>query len=246
MLFYFLFLELIIYPISLFYYSTYSGYVKIDDYVESSLEWSRCLFQYFYSVTDNSYLETCGWQPKSYLSVAGAQGPALAITFLSAIVIFLITLNKEVRGFWSQAFAPIIHYLGLESLLARIPWPNSNAVWTKLGFKPSSVLSTVSTSSYYEDSSVSVNPKEKKVGTAPSIAKKLMEISLGTMLPRKFQKNNSVLPSSSSDSYATVSIQGEQDSDSERQVFVAEIVPEDDDKVVTSTASEGRVVLDNV
>lgn len=119
MLFLFLLLQMIIYPVGLFYYNTLIFYVNIDGYKSSAAEWTACLFSHFHHADDSAYLEFCGIKPSNTVNVSTNMSAPLGMNFIAGMLIFVITLNKDARAFWIKHLHRLLALLGLKWLHQR-------------------------------------------------------------------------------------------------------------------------------
>jgi hypothetical protein len=159
MLFLFLILELTIFPISIFFYGTKLAYVDSSAYLDSSDEWMLCLYRTFISSADSGYLGTCGDHPAKRVSVAALVVPSLTVNYLSAVFLFIITLNKEARAFWMK----LTHLdFALPVLAKHLPWlaKAAECLKTKVAPRMRFFSSAVTTISVESDSS-SANKVQK-------------------------------------------------------------------------------------
>lgn len=150
MLFLFMALEIVIYPVSIFLFYTKWYYVDADYYITGSIDWIACLFTHFTTSSDTTYLDICGTVPAVRISVDSMLTAFLFSAYLTSIVIFMITLNKEVKEFWWNFFIAIITFSGIKGGLNLLHIPImgylSMAKYTSQSANPSVAESDLSVS----------------------------------------------------------------------------------------------------
>jgi uncharacterized membrane protein len=118
MLILFLLLLALVSPISQFYYLTYLNVTQFPTIVAGMNTWANCIFQKFTTSADTSYLDICGMVPPDRISLGESMAFGNITTYLNCVVLFVITLNKEVKAFWWTLFVYVLSWLGIKPLIA--------------------------------------------------------------------------------------------------------------------------------
>eukprot|EP01031_Cornospumella_fuschlensis_P028076 gene28076-33902_t len=273
MLFLFLFVQLAIYPVTLFLLFTYHGFVMVDTYVESFQDWVRCVFAEYSPSTLDTYLQTCGMHPAERPSVLVVTIPYLVVNLVGGLLLICITMNKEVRQFYAKAFDSFLQTVGLTKLLGGFVPEEGKKMWKKiLAPKATSYFSTTSASSYSEDSQASGSETRKKGasrcwdsvlggGNAAKVDEKavkgwggkILELSLTLKYKGKYAASNTkvvpVMPSPSSHGEITIVggevivEEGGEAEDSGLNLFQAQQGDEGTDRLFTGKEKERGEML---
>jgi hypothetical protein len=118
MLILFLLLLTLVSPISQFYYLTYLNVTQFPTIVAGMNTWANCIFQKFTTSADTSYLDICGMVPPDRISLGESMAFGNITTYLNCVVLFVITLNKEVKAFWWTLFVYVLSWLGIKPFIA--------------------------------------------------------------------------------------------------------------------------------
>jgi hypothetical protein len=118
MLILFLILEMLVNPPRIFGGYLYMGYLQVDNYIDSINEWSQCIFSKYVTNSNSHYLDICGMTPSERPSPMDTMIILLFVTYANAVLLFIITLNKEVKAFWWTLFIKVISSLGIRDTLA--------------------------------------------------------------------------------------------------------------------------------
>lgn len=123
MLFLFLLLSVFIYPVNLFLINTKWSYVDGAYYARHGVNWLNCLFTEYFEVKNhinNNYIKTCGIVPSIRLDPDQMLIPFLIPAYLSCVLIFVITCNKEVKIFWFNLFINFLEITRLGKIFSFI------------------------------------------------------------------------------------------------------------------------------
>mmetsp|Transcript_12620 Transcript_12620/g.27685 ORF Transcript_12620/g.27685 Transcript_12620/m.27685 type:complete len:491 (-) Transcript_12620:1337-2809(-) len=103
MIFLFLLLQFAMFVLNIFYTHLKVVYLDVPGVKAGSRVWYSCMFANFSRASDTTYLEVCGNLPQDRVPL-GTHVIEFPVAIVSALVLFYITLYREVRLFWHALF----------------------------------------------------------------------------------------------------------------------------------------------
>jgi hypothetical protein len=209
MLILYLIMQLVIYPPVVFYFGLIVGYINEPKYVNSSTDWFTCLLTNFVNESDTSYLDKCKKYPKFRLGIVEVLY-SYFIPVVAMSILVKITLNADVKMFYSNLFLRIFDFFGIRYFLSMFGLiKNFTAVKTIL---PSySIMSTGMSSKQDDDDDDDDEPNKNiriKNTNTKSTMRESIVLTLKNIVNIVLNRKNDVTDSSNNNNNTTKGVGG--------------------------------------